>query len=193
MNVLFAAHCLRQCQVVLERIDAAYKSGNDKELHSNFDDDQNRFKLIPNNCTVRTHVLWLPRSSRSQKQVGAKCDESQEQSLIDGASQAIESMSTIPDESNHTQDEHNMSQNQSISQDSQASVSMQMYIQVKEENEKLKNALKVCNLRLGDQTIANSSTSSVEDEVDDGNPVNTRNYQIDSLFAPKYYYITNVR
>lgn len=75
------------------------------------------------------------------------------------------------------------------------SVPMEMFVKVKLENEASKTALKKVNMCLGDQTVPNDSTSSIEDDeynYNEDNPVNTRHYQIDSLFAPKYYYITNV-
>lgn len=85
------------------------------------------------------------------------------------------------------------SQDQSIDGVSPDSVPKQLFVEVKKENESLKKALQYANIRLGDQTVQNSSTSSIEDEVNnEENPVNTRHYQIDSLFAPKYFYITNV-
>lgn len=47
-------------------------------------------------------------------------------------------------------------------------------------------------MRLGDE-IVSSSDESVESDVENQNPVNTRHYQIDNQFAPKYFFITNVR
>lgn len=68
-----------------------------------------------------------------------------------------------------------------------------LLLQVEEEVEVLKKALNRMSMRLGDEIVTDDSGSSldIEDEVYE-NPVNTRHYEIDDQFAPKYYFITNV-
>lgn len=160
MNISFAVvNCELQCRVVLEPVDVSDRSKGDMEISSDNDGGQAGLQLVPNQSTVRSQVLWLPRRGDAS-QAQNTCDASQDQSID----------SVLPD-----------------------SVPKELFVEVKKENESLKKALQVANMRLGDQTVPNSSTSSIEDEVnDEDNPVNTRHYQIDSLFAPNYYYITNV-
>lgn len=70
--------------------------------------------------------------------------------------------------------------------------SLDILAQVKEENKMLKNALQNSNRRLGDEIISDSDSSLDGEGEVHVNPVNTRHFEIDSLFAPNYYFITNV-
>lgn len=82
-------------------------------------------------------------------------------------------------------------QNNEDTQDGDAS-SLEILARVKEENKMLRNALQTTFRRLGDEVIADSDSSldDDDDEVQDSQ-VNTCHFEIDSLFAPKYYFITN--
>ena len=70
---------------------------------------------------------------------------------------------------------------------------MKCYLQLKEENDRLKKTIKQLNERLGDEIIEDSeeSTSSV-DGTEYKTLVNTRHYQRDELFASRCFYITDV-
>lgn len=66
---------------------------------------------------------------------------------------------------------------------------------IKKENEiqTLRETLEKLNLYLGDELVVGSSgESDVEDNISAPSVLNTRHYQLDSLFAPKYYFIMNV-
>lgn len=72
-------------------------------------------------------------------------------------------------------------------------VESNMQVKLEKEIVMLRESLKTLNARVGDEIIDDSSDSSLEDENEESkNSVNTRHYQIDEQFAPKYYFITNV-
>lgn len=75
-------------------------------------------------------------------------------------------------------------------------VSKYMFMKVEEENKILRITLNKLNSRIGDEVVSESDSTLNDDDcgnkVRKENVVNTRHYQIDSQFADKYYFITNV-
>lgn len=63
-----------------------------------------------------------------------------------------------------------------------------------QQNILLRDVVKKLSSRIGDEIISEDSDSTLDSnsEASFENPINTRHYQIDSLFADKYYFITNV-
>lgn len=66
-----------------------------------------------------------------------------------------------------------------------------MTIKIEEYNS-LRKSVKKMNTRIGDEIIDDSESSLDEDYEEPENVVNTRHYEVDGQFAPKYYFITNV-
>lgn len=131
------------------------------------------FQLNPNPFGVRSQVLWLSGNSdhRAENRNIVACNKSIAASTL----RNDQSKSDVPGSS--------MDCNNTDA----------LLSRVKAENERLSMALKKVNMCLGDQIISDDSDSTSDSDNDRyGNPVNTRCYQIDELFAPKYYYITNV-
>lgn len=61
-----------------------------------------------------------------------------------------------------------------------------------EEYISLRKSVNKMNLRIGDEIIDDSESSLDEEQEERENFVNTRHYEIDGQFAPRYYFITNV-
>lgn len=66
---------------------------------------------------------------------------------------------------------------------------------MEKENELLRAALNRMNRQVGDEILIDSSgEESLTDELVVGSPkANTRNYQLDGMFASNYYFKTDVR
>lgn len=63
-----------------------------------------------------------------------------------------------------------------------------------QQNILLRDVVKKLSTRIGDEIISEDSDSTLDSDCGASfeNPINTRHYQIDSLFADKYYFKTNV-
>lgn len=68
----------------------------------------------------------------------------------------------------------------------------QIIVKLEKENCDLHEANLSLNKRLGLEVIMDTSSDSSEDDNNFKTVVNTQHYQIDGLFAKRYYFITNV-